>query len=135
MSGCLTPRRVLVIDDDLAITVSLAMVLRAKGYEVATAADGAAGVAQYEAHHPDIVISDMSMPGQPGVDTIRTIRHANHDVLIVAMSGSIEARGHRLPELANLAGADAYLHKPFELDELLDALAHLPSTHDRHLAQ
>lgn len=131
MPGSVTPTRVLVIDDDVAITVSLAVVLRAKGYDVVTAGDGLTGLAQYRAHHPQIVISDIMMPGQVGIDTIDTIRRASADVRIVAMSGSIETRGSRLRDLACSAGADAYLHKPFELHELLDALAHLPSARDR----
>lgn len=132
MPGGMTPTRILVIDDDVAITVSLAVVLRAKGYEVVTAPDGAAGLAQYHAHQPHIVISDIVMPGQLGFDTIDAIRQASRDVLIIAMSGSIEARAGRLLGQAHAAGADVYLHKPFEMDELLDALARLPRAHDNH---
>lgn len=125
------PTRVLVIDDDEAITVSLALVLRAKGYEVVTAPDAAAGLAQYHAHQPQIVISDIVMPGHLGFDTISAIRRASADVLIVAMSGSIEARGDRLLEHARAVGADGYLRKPFEMHELLEALARLPALHDQ----
>lgn len=133
MSGGVIPTRILVIDDDAAITVSLAVVLRAKGYEVVTAPDAATGLAQYHAHQPHIVISDIVMPGQLGFDTIGAIRQASRDVLIVAMSGSIEARAGRLLDHAHAVGADVYLHKPFEMDELLAALARLPRAHDHRL--
>lgn len=123
------PTRILVIDDDVAITASLAMVLRAKGYEVVTAPDGMSGLAQYRAHRPQIVISDIVMPGHLTFDAIGAIRRASPDVLIVAMSGSIEARGGRPLDQACTVGADLYLHKPFEMTELLDALAHLPAAH------
>jgi DNA-binding response OmpR family regulator len=131
MPGSVTPERVLVIDDDVAITVSLAVVLRAKGYDVVTASDGPTGLARYRVHHPQIVISDIMMPGQAGIDTIDMIRRDSADVRIVAMSGSIETRGGRVRDLACSAGADVYLHKPFEMHELLDALAHFPSVRDR----
>jgi two-component system KDP operon response regulator KdpE len=115
-----------VIDDDDAITASLAVVLRAKGFDVITAADGTTGFDLYRAHAPQIVISDIMMPGPLGIDTIGRIRRIDRDVLIIAMSGSIEERGVGLLDQACAAGADLALPKPFEMAELLDALGHFP---------
>ena len=114
---------VLVIDDNDGIRTSLTILLQAKGYAVITALDGAEGFAQYEKHQPQIVMSDMIMPGHQGVDTIAKIRLANCEIPIIAMSGSIEDGPSSFFDKARDAGANIYLSKPFELPELLAALA------------
>jgi two-component system KDP operon response regulator KdpE len=119
------PVRILVIDDDTAVRLSLAVLLGAKGYEVVVAADGAEGFAQYVKHQPDIVMSDMIMPGQEALETIAKIRQLSPDVPIIAMSGSVVGGPASFLERAQKAGANLCLEKPFETDQILDALAGL----------
>lgn len=118
-------RRILVIDDDDAIRLSVAILLGAKGYEVSSGVDGADGYAQFLDHRPAIVISDMIMPGHQGIETIGKIRALDPRVAIIAMSGSIQGGPSSFLERARQAGADHFLEKPFEAGELLVLLSRI----------
>ncbi len=89
------------------------------GHEVRQAADGDAGVRAYERHAADVVIVDIFMPGQGGLQTIGRLRREWPAVKIVAMSGvksagAIDVGGH-----AVALGADRFVTKPFEADTLV----------------
>lgn len=118
-------RRVLVIDDDAAIRLSIAILLGAKGYVVSSGVDGADGYVQFVEHRPAIVISDMIMPGHQGIETIGKIRAFDPRVPIVAMSGSIQGGPASFLERARAAGANHFLEKPFEAGELLALLSRI----------
>lgn len=120
------PYRILVIDDDPAIVRSLELLLRAKGYIVATAGDGPGGLKAFHAFAPQIVISDVFVPGIEGLEVIRQINQQNQDVMIVAMSGCVAIEGYDLLEHARAAGATVCISKPFEIKELFDALRLFP---------
>jgi CheY-like chemotaxis protein len=122
------PTHVLVIDDDNAIRLSLSILLEAKGYEVSLAADGAEGFAKFVAKRPDIVISDMIMPGHQGIQTIGEIRARAPDLPIIAMSGSVQGGPTSFLKRALDAGADHCLEKPFEALQLLGLLDHIKMT-------
>ena len=123
-------RRVLVIDDDAAIRLSISILLGAKGYVVSSGVDGADGYVQFLEHRPAIVISDMIMPGHQGIETIGKIRALDPKVPIVAMSGSIQGGPSSFLERAREAGADHYLEKPFEAGELLALLSRIEADFD-----
>lgn len=123
-------RRILVIDDDAAIRLSVSILLQAKGYVVSSAVDGADGYAQFLEHRPSIVVSDMIMPGHQGIETIGKIRELDPEVAIIAMSGSIEGGPASFLERARTAGADHFLEKPFEAGELLALLARIDAESD-----
>lgn len=120
--------RILVIDDDEAIRLSLSFLLNAKGFDVLFAEDAATGLAKFLEHSPDVVISDMIMPGSAGIETIGRIRSCNATIPIIAMSGSIEGGPASLLKRARNAGADYCLEKPFEGYDVLDILDNLANS-------
>jgi DNA-binding response OmpR family regulator len=109
------PPRVLVVEDDEEIAQVLQRSLRMEGYEVRTSADGEAALTDADAFSPDLVILDLGLPKLDGIDVARTLR-AEGDVPILMLTArdAVEARVAGLD-----AGADDYLVKPFERQELL----------------
>src|SRR5437879_13708199 len=79
--------RLLIIDDDVTLRQALTKHLEHAGHEVRQAADGDAGIKAYERHAADVVIVDIFMPGQGGLQTIGRLRREWPAVKIVAMSG------------------------------------------------
>ena len=115
--------RILVIDDDADMRTLLAQTLQSAGHEVVLAADGKEGVEQYRTQPVDLVITDMYMPIQQGLDTIVQLRKEAPTVRIIAMCGKSTA----MPMLsaAQRLGAVAVLQKPFLPDQLLAEVAKL----------
>jgi two-component system response regulator MprA len=111
--------RILVVDDDRAIRESLARALELDGYEVTLASDGAAALATIRESRPDVAIVDVMMPNIDGLTVCRVLR-AEKDRLPILM---LTARTETSDRVAGLdAGADDYMPKPFELDELMARL-------------
>ena len=120
-----TKRVVLVVDDDAAIRRVVRTVLEADGFDVVEAADGPAALLLLDAimgKGPDAVVLDIMMPGIDGIEVCRRIDHDKIKVIMLSARDDAEAR-----EKATLAGADAYLTKPFSAIELLDAVEQLAS--------
>jgi two-component system, OmpR family, response regulator MprA len=113
-----TPR-VLVVEDDDAIAQVLQRSLRMEGYDVRIAGDGVAALDEVHAFLPDLMILDLGLPGLDGVDVAKTLRQAGDDtpILVLTARDGVEARVEGLD-----AGADDYLVKPFERQELLARL-------------
>ncbi|MGD9702518.1 MAG: response regulator transcription factor [Acidimicrobiia bacterium] len=108
--------RVLVADDDRAIRESLVRALELHGYEVESAPDGAAALALVKERPVDVMILDVMMPSIDGLTACRVLRAEGDRVPILMLT----ARTETSDRVAGLdAGADDYLPKPFELDELL----------------
>ena len=124
--------KILVIDDDHLVRYALSKILSSYGYEVVTAADGKRGMTVLRDEHPDVVITDIIMPEQEGIDTIIQIRRERPGIKIVAISGGGRIRNIDFLEMAQSLGADEVLAKPFEADELLSRLLRLgvPPTGD-----
>lgn len=118
----MTSRRVLVIDDDQAVRYTLETVLTAAGYEVMPAENGLCGMRLYRQAKPDLVITDIVMPDQEGLETIMEIRKVDPDAKIIAISGGGRYGGGHFLELATALGASAALAKPFDLDLLLSTV-------------
>jgi two-component system KDP operon response regulator KdpE len=107
--------RILVIDDEPQILRALRINLRARDYEVITAATGKQALDAAAARHPDIVVLDLGLPDMDGVEVIRGLRGWTQ-VPIVVLSG----RSQSVAKVRALdAGADDYVTKPFNVDELL----------------
>ncbi len=127
--------RVLVADDDRAIRESLARALELEGYEVLTASDGPAALASVTDEAPDALVLDVMMPGIDGLTVCRVLRTEQCAVPILMLT----ARSETPDRVAGLdAGADDYLAKPFDLDELLArvrALLRRSSVADRNGAE
>ena len=84
----LMPRRILIVDDDFAVAQLLAAAFRRAGYEVATAQSGEQAVPRAGSSRFDAVISDVSMSGLDGHQTISRIRMGTPDIAAVLMSGA-----------------------------------------------
>jgi DNA-binding response OmpR family regulator len=109
------PGRVLVVEDDDAITDVLRRTLRQEGHEVRASADGVEALRAAEEFVPDLVILDLGLPGLDGVEVCRRLR-AESDVPILILT----ARTDLDDRVVGLdSGADDYLVKPFERQELL----------------
>ena len=115
--------KVLVIDDDHRVRYTLSRILQLNGYDVVTASDGKRAMTVFRNERPDVVIADIIMPEQEGIQTILMIRGERPEVKIIAISGG--ARTHNLDYLgmAEAFGADDVISKPFEAEELLSRLA------------
>jgi DNA-binding response OmpR family regulator len=114
--------RVLIIDDDVTLRQALTKHLEHAGHEVRQAADGNAGVRAFERHAADVVIVDIFMPGQGGLQTIGRLRREWPGVKILAMSGTKSAGAIDVAGHATSLGADRFITKPFEATELLELI-------------
>jgi DNA-binding response OmpR family regulator len=112
--------RILVIDDDPDTREMLEQILKTAGYEVILAADGREGVERHRTSPADLVITDLYMPNQDGMETIRELRSRFPTVAIIAMSGKLDT-GTML-SIAQNATDVGILHKPFLTDELIAAV-------------
>ena len=112
--------RILVIDDDPDMRALLEQTLKSAGHEVALAADGRQGVDQYRANPADLVITDLYMPGQEGLETIIELRKRFPEAAIMAVSG--RATAATMLSVAQKLGALEVLQKPFDTAELLAAV-------------
>ncbi|MBG6089664.1 response regulator transcription factor [Actinomadura viridis] len=111
-----TPARILIVDDEPAVREALAGSLEFEGYRVGEAADGVMALDQVGRQPPDLVVLDVLMPRMDGLTTCRRLR-ARGATMPVLMLTARDMVGDRVTGLD--AGADDYLAKPFELDELL----------------
>jgi DNA-binding response OmpR family regulator len=119
---------ILVIDDEEALRRLVARVLRAEGHTVREAANGREGLRLFREARPALLITDIIMPGQEGIETIIELRREAPEFPILAISGGGE--GMYLKLAASL-GATETLAKPFGADELLAAVAALLSAPSR----
>lgn len=111
--------RVLLVDDDPHILRALDITLRAHGYEVIPAADGAAALRAAAAHRPDLAIVDLGLPGVDGLEVIEALRGTASEIPVLVVSGRTDSQDKvRALDL----GADDYVTKPFATDELLARL-------------
>jgi len=107
--------RVLLVDDDPILRRALSITLRARGYQVDTAADGAESLRLAAAHHPDLIILDLGLPDLDGIEVLHAVRGWSTVPVIV-----LSAREGGADKVEALdAGADDYVTKPFAIDELL----------------
>ena len=107
--------RVLVVEDDEDIAQALQRSLRMEGYEVRAAGDGNDALEHGRSFAPDLVILDLGLPGLDGLEVARALREENDvPILILTARDALESRVEGLD-----AGADDYLVKPFERQELL----------------
>ncbi|MBX3185948.1 MAG: sigma-54-dependent Fis family transcriptional regulator [Labilithrix sp.] len=111
--------RVLVIDDEPAMRFTLEAVLGDAGFDVHTADGGGAGIADFEAHGADVVLTDLAMPEVDGMKVLATLRVQDPSVPVMMLT----AHGsERVAVAAMKAGAFDYIPKPFDPDELVLAV-------------
>jgi DNA-binding response OmpR family regulator len=118
MSDVARAARVLVVEDDDEIAQALQRSLRMEGYEVRIAGDGVAALEDARAFLPDLVVLDLGLPRMDGLEVARELRERDDTpILMLTARDAVEARVDGLD-----AGADDYLIKPFERQELLARL-------------
>jgi two-component system, OmpR family, KDP operon response regulator KdpE len=109
------PARILIVDDEPGILATMAPLLRARGYEVATATTGHAALDAVDRQPPQLVILDLGLPDLDGVDVCRRLCEGRSIPILV-----LSARGAERDKVSALdAGADDYVTKPFGSEELL----------------
>ena len=107
--------KILIVEDEATVRDTLALNLRAEGYEVATAGDGEAGLAAARSGKPDLVVLDVMLPELDGLTVCRVLRRESTVPIIL-----LTARGTETDKIIGLeTGADDYIVKPFSLGEFL----------------
>ncbi|MDO5530682.1 response regulator transcription factor [Sutterella sp.] len=110
-----TPRRILIIDDDVELVTLLVDYFTLEGFQTTPAHNGAAGLSLAETEHFDLVVLDVMMPGMNGVDVLKRLRE--HSQIPVLM---LTARGDPVDRIVGLElGADDYVQKPCPPRELV----------------
>lgn len=116
------PNRLLVVDDDPGLLLAVSETLRTEGYVVVTARRGAEALVRVSERMPDLIISDIRMPGMDGYQLARKLRAAPHTRLIPIVF--LTAKDETADRIAGFrAGVDAYITKPFEPEELIAIVA------------
>ena len=111
-------KRVLVVDDNEDMRITVQALLQADGFDVVVAADGEAALALHRKSPADVVITDLFMPDKDGIETIIELRKLYPAVKIVAMSGWTSTQGSDYLQVAREIGAAVTLQKPFDPAEL-----------------
>jgi DNA-binding response OmpR family regulator len=117
-------KKILIVDDEPNIVISLDFLMKREGFEVAVAADGEEALAQVAAFQPDLVLLDVMMPKKSGFEVCEALRadpaHAGLKIVMVT------AKGRDTEVAKGLAiGADAYVTKPFATKELVARVKNL----------
>jgi DNA-binding response OmpR family regulator len=113
--------RILIVDDEPNIVVSLEFLMRQQGYETQVAGDGEQALAAVESFRPDLVLLDVNMPRRDGFEVCQKLRADGWTELKIVM---LTAKGRDIEIEKGLAlGADAYVTKPFSTRELVACVA------------
>jgi two-component system KDP operon response regulator KdpE len=111
----MSPTRILVADDEPSIRRVLRRAIAAQGYEVQVAGDGEEALALFRTWSPDLVVTDLAMPGLDGLELCRRLRKVSAvPVIVLSVKGDERAKVEALNN-----GADDYVTKPFGMEELL----------------
>lgn len=111
--------RILVVDDDPEIRSTLKKLLERSGHEIVIAADGRGAETALSQTSFDLMVTDIVMPDQDGLEVIRITRVAHPELPIIAISGGGRLRTGNYLRLAKAMGAVAAIEKPFEFDDFL----------------
>ncbi len=114
--------RILAVDDEPIVRISIKLVLASAGYSVELAASAEEALARFEDRSYDVVITDYRMPRTTGVQLAEQLKARKPAARIILLSGS--------PPLPSVAGIDLVMLKPFSVQELRDAVAHLLARHN-----
>ena len=115
--------RVLLIDDEEYVRMTLSQALEDDGHEVLVAINGQEGLKRYKAERPDLVITDVLMPEKEGIETILDLRKLDPNAKILVISGGARINNVDFLDVARKFGAKAALKKPFPIDEFSRVVA------------
>jgi DNA-binding response OmpR family regulator len=119
-------KRVLIVDDEPSIVISLEFLLKRAGLEVLVARDGEAGLALIREQHPDLVVLDVMMPKLDGFAVLEAVRGDPQTSATPVLM--LTAKGREAEQKKGLSlGADAYMAKPFSTHELVAKVEELLS--------
>jgi CheY-like chemotaxis protein len=122
-----TVSKILVIDDDSAVRMTIRLVLEREGHTVVQATDGLAGMKAIKAGGIDLLIVDIFMPGMDGIETIREVHQHQPDLPAIVISGtSLDGPGLQAPDFLAMAvklGAVRSLPKPFKPRDIIAAVS------------
>lgn len=116
--------KILVVDDEPNIVLSLEFLMKQAGFQVRTASDGEAGLAAIAAEQPDLVLLDVMMPRKNGYEVCQAIRaNPNWKNIRIIM---LTAKGREVEREKGMAlGADEYITKPFSTQEVVERVREL----------
>ena len=122
----MTPARILIVDDNVTNLKLVAYLMKAKGYEVATAVDAESALDAVRTTRPRLILMDLQLPGVDGLELTRQLKSnpATRDIIVIAVT-AYAMKGDQDRALA--AGCDDYVTKPIDTRQL-------PETIARHLA-
>lgn len=112
--------RILVIDDEELVRLTIRSSLEPHGHEVIEAENGVVGLRLFAESDPDLVICDIIMPDKEGIETIAELRRDNPDLPILAISGGGRINKLSYLEIAGQLGANAILPKPFRPKAIIE---------------
>jgi two-component system chemotaxis response regulator CheY len=111
--------KILVVDDSAMARRTLRQMLESAGYEVAEAHDGINALERYFLEKPDVVLLDLVMKGMYGLDVLAKLRELDREARVVVVSADIQTSSH---DLAHEAGASAFVNKPYDKNDILEAV-------------
>lgn len=114
---------ILIIEDEPLVRDTIRLSLETGGYTVLIASDGREGVSMLSRSKIDLVVTDLIMPEQEGLETIRLIRRDHPDTKVIAISGGGRHVGTDYLKAASLLGANYALQKPFAMARLRECVA------------
>ncbi len=127
-------KRLLVVDDEPNLLRAVAVCLRSEGYDVQTARTGAEALLRLAETVPDLIVSDIRMPGMDGYQLARQIRTSSRTALVPIVF--LTAKDETADRIEGFrAGVDAYLTKPFEPDELVAVITNILTRVERTHAE
>lgn len=110
--------KILLVDDDESLRSALTKALERMGHEIRTAENGRKAMQVHRDWLPTLILTDLIMPEQEGLETIQAVRAKDKTVKIIAMSGGGRSNPNDYLEIARHLGANAILPKPFSMEEL-----------------
>ena len=114
----MSANRILIIDDDLAFSSVMKMLLQQRGYQVRVAADGGQGLEMAEEYLPEVIVLDINLPTFSGFDVMKRLKENQPQKQIpVVMVSALSQDSNRLRGLS--LGSKGYLPKPFTVEQLL----------------
>jgi len=127
-------KRLLVVDDEVNLLRAVEACLRAEGFEVITARSGAEALVSVAQSVPDLIVSDIRMPGMSGYELAQQLRASSRTALVPVVF--LTAKGETGDRIEGFrSGVDAYLTKPFEPDELIAVIRGILSRVERTHAE
>ena len=126
--------RILIIDDDAAVSRTLSLILSRAGHQVTTATSGRKGLELLSQDGFDLVLTDIIMPELDGIEAIRRIRNDHPGLRIIAMSGGGQIDKADFLHMAEALGADRVLEKPVRSERLLELVGSVMANPPRQMA-